>query len=343
VTRILAIADDLTGALEVGARFAGEGLASVVTTGSWREAVEPVIVLDTETRHATPVEAGRTVEERAGGWSGLVYKKTDSTLRGNIGAELRALERLYGGPIAYVPAYPELGRTVVEGVVHIDGVPLQATVFARDALNPVCDGRVGSVLDPESRCVVFDGRNSADVRAAARTILSCPEYRIIAGPGAIAGALSEELGGGPTCKQLLGIRRCLVVNGSRHEVSRRQIDTALRCGILSRDAGGAWRLFEWEIPAGKEPLDVAMETGLRVHRELDENEFDALVIFGGDTAFGVVKSLGFPTLRPLREIVPGVPASRIEGRRELLITKAGGFGPPELLANLRMGQTENGQ
>jgi len=47
-----------------------------------------------------------------------------------------------------------------------------------------------------------------------------------------------------------------------------------------------------------------------------------------------VKSLGLPPLRPLREIVPGVPVSRIDGRRELLITKAGGFGAPGLIANL---------
>jgi hypothetical protein len=52
----------------------------VVTADGRREFAEPVIVLDLET----------------------VYKKIDSTLRGNIGAELGALERIYGGPIAYV-------------------------------------------------------------------------------------------------------------------------------------------------------------------------------------------------------------------------------------------------
>lgn len=340
--RVLAIADDLTGALEVGARFAGAGLPSVVTMGPWQGCAEPVIVLDTETRHVTPEEAGRTIATRASGWSGLVYKKTDSTLRGNIGAELRELERLYGGPIAYVPAYPELGRAVVDGVVYIDGVPLHQTSFARDELNPVCDGRVRSVLDPESRCVVFDGRDSGDVRAAARTILGCPEYRIVAGPAAIAGALAAELGR-PASTPLPEIRRCLLVNGSRHEVSRRQVETALLCGVIARDVDAEWRLFEWEIPAGADPLDVAAETGRRVHRALDEHEFDALLVFGGDTAFGIVKSLGLPALRPLGEIVPGVPASRIEARGELLITKAGGFGAPGLVAALRTGQRVYGQ
>jgi uncharacterized protein YgbK (DUF1537 family) len=231
---------------------------------------------------------------------------------------------------------------VVDGVVHVDGVPLHQTAFAQDGLNPVCDGRVRSALDPQSRCVVFDGCGSADVREAARVILGSPEYRIVAGPAAIAGALAEELGG-RTSAPLPRIRSCLVVNGSRHEASRRQIETAVRSGILSRDSAATWRLFEWAIPAGADPLEVAMETGRRVHRVMDEQEFDAVMVFGGDTAFGMVKSLGLPPLRPLCEVLPGVAASTIESRRELLLTKAGGFGARGLVANLQIGLTKHGQ
>ena len=97
MTRVLAIADDLTGALEVGALFAAAGMRSVVTADYADDFDDPVIVIDTETRHSLPGEAESIVESRAGGWSSLVYKKTDSTLRGNIGSELRALHRLYGG------------------------------------------------------------------------------------------------------------------------------------------------------------------------------------------------------------------------------------------------------
>lgn len=342
MTRVLAIADDLTGALEAGARFSSAGLTSVVTVRAWQEFPDPVVVLDTETRHLSATDAGEVIEACAGGWPGLIYKKTDSTLRGNIGAELRALERLYNGPIAYVPAYPELGRTVVDGVVHVEGVPLHETPFARDALNPVRDGRVSSVLDAESRCVVFDARDSADVREAARVILQSSRYRIVAGPAAIAGALAEELGPGAR-PALPAIDRCLVVNGSRSHVSSCQIECALRCGIIARNPDAAWRLFDWEIPPDADPLQVAAETGRRVHCLLEEQPFDAVLVFGGDTAFGFLKSIGLPPLRPLCEIVPGVPASRIDGRRELLITKAGGFGAPELLANLRIICTGNGQ
>ena len=334
VTRVLAIADDLTGALEVGALFAAAGMRSVVTTGAVDALDDPVIVIDTETRHAEPGEAESIVESSAAGWRSLVYKKTDSTLRGNIGPELRALYRLYGGPIAYVPAYPEVGRTVVDGSVYVDGVPLAETAFARDSLNPVRDGRVRSLLDPACDCVVFDGRNGDDVLQAAREILSSGAFRIVAGPGAIAGALATCLGT-PTVIAWPTVRSCLVVNGSRHEVSQRQIQAALESLAICIDDGAPWQLLHREIPPAADPIQVAANRGTEVQRILAEREFDGLLVFGGDTAFGILKSLGLPHLRPVGEILPGVPVSLIEGRREVLITKAGGFGTPDLVAHIR--------
>ena len=73
---------------------------------------------------------------------------------------------------------------------------------------------------------------------------------------------------------------------------------------------------------------------------------DAILVFGGDTAFAVVAELGFPRLMPVREIVPGVPVTRIgaaqlrhvlPGReRDLfLITKAGGFGRESVVSDVR--------
>ena len=84
---ILAIADDLTGALEVGAKFAGGGYAACVTTATETVAPPdvPVLVVDTESRHLPEMDARAVVRKIAEQlrdfrpW--LVYKKTDSTLR----------------------------------------------------------------------------------------------------------------------------------------------------------------------------------------------------------------------------------------------------------------------
>src|SRR5437867_11180604 len=146
-TSVLAIADDLTGALEVGAHFAARGIEASVTTSTRRER-PAVLVIDTETRHLAPdAAAGRIHSVAAGNSSRLIYKKTDSTLRGNIGAELGALLALYpDSPLIYAPAYPAMGRTVRRGCLHVNGSPAHLTAFAGDPLNPVIDSDIARVL-----------------------------------------------------------------------------------------------------------------------------------------------------------------------------------------------------
>ena len=54
-----------------------------------------------------------------------IYKKTDSALRGNIGAELEAMMQASGEEqLPFVPAFPQIGRTTVNGTHFIEGVPV---------------------------------------------------------------------------------------------------------------------------------------------------------------------------------------------------------------------------
>jgi len=66
---------------------------------------------------------------------------------------------------------------------------------------------------------------------------------------------------------------------------------------------------------------------------------DALVVFGGDTLIGVMHALGISMLAPIEEIAPGVPisasvASGIPSKPWMIISKAGGFGPANLLIRI---------
>jgi uncharacterized protein YgbK (DUF1537 family) len=58
-----------------------------------------------------------------------------------------------------------------------------------------------------------------------------------------------------------------------------------------------------------------------------------MVVFGGDTAFALLKAMHIDIVEPIGEILPGVPVSLLPDRR-ILITKAGGFGDPDLLLQL---------
>ena len=95
---LLIIADDFTGALDTGVQFAARGARTEVVVDpqiDFSACGADVLVVDTETRHLPAADAYKAVFDlverarRAG--VRFIYKKTDSALRGNIGAELSAL------------------------------------------------------------------------------------------------------------------------------------------------------------------------------------------------------------------------------------------------------------
>ena len=103
MVELMIIADDFTGALDSGVHFAEKGIRTRVIVSmendrSWEECLlsgeTTVLVVDAETRHASPEQAGRKVSAIVsdGRKAGIpyIYKKTDSALRGNIGSELEA-------------------------------------------------------------------------------------------------------------------------------------------------------------------------------------------------------------------------------------------------------------
>ena len=145
--KLLVVADDFTGGLDTGVQFARQGIATRVVvnpdgTGDWTQTDGEVLVAVAVSRHLSPEAAYATVfrivaEARRAGIP-YVYKKTDSALRGNIGAELSATLRASGADMLFfLPAFPRLGRTTAGGRHYIDGVPVSASVFGRDPLNPV--------------------------------------------------------------------------------------------------------------------------------------------------------------------------------------------------------------
>ncbi len=152
--RVLVLADDLTGANDAGVQFASAGLRTLVRTHHRADRFPlgyPVLVVNTESRHLPPAEAAERVFASAtdGRQAGIrcFYKKTDSTLRGNIAAELQALLRATGADfIPFVPALPDLGRVTRDGIHYVHGVPIAETAFSRDPLNPVRQSRVTEVL-----------------------------------------------------------------------------------------------------------------------------------------------------------------------------------------------------
>jgi uncharacterized protein YgbK (DUF1537 family) len=134
--RWLILADDLTGAADCAIAFARRGLDAVVTWGADTRIDSPVLSVDVDSRRHPPVEAvRRQLAAQAARWRPPIrlYKKIDSTLRGQpaaeLAAQLQALASAHGRPpLAIVaPAFPAVGRTTLGGQVLVDGAKLETT------------------------------------------------------------------------------------------------------------------------------------------------------------------------------------------------------------------------
>ncbi|WP_321815375.1 MULTISPECIES: four-carbon acid sugar kinase family protein [unclassified Paraburkholderia] len=127
--KLLIIADDLSGAADCAIGFANAGHRTVVTLDEAQAAHDAdVIAADTDTRRLAPADAAaRTAHASAAlGRERRLYKKIDSTLRGNWAAEVAALQKQAGLAIV-APAFPATGRTVRGGALLVHGVPLDQT------------------------------------------------------------------------------------------------------------------------------------------------------------------------------------------------------------------------
>ena len=224
------LADDLTGACDVGAEFLPAPGGVVVQPALETREPAPrgaMCVRNTQSRTLAPADAARRVAAALAdvgpGWAGLVLKKIDTGLRGPLGAEVDAAMDALGVDEAFVlPAIPEVGRTTLAGRQMIGGVPVDETAFARDPHHPIRDASVPAALAATGRrpaavidiaavrgdlaaavergraagagVLVCDAETDADLKRAVRTLLLRGRPLLLVGSTGLACALRRVLG-----------------------------------------------------------------------------------------------------------------------------------------------------
>lgn len=127
-TTLLIMADDLTGTADSAVACSSAGLTTRVLLSATSRHPTRVVAIDTDSRGCTPAQAARRNRECLEHWRDChdhLYKKMDSTLRGNVAAELAALIPLAGMAIV-APAFPATGRTTRQGRQYLDDRPVEA-------------------------------------------------------------------------------------------------------------------------------------------------------------------------------------------------------------------------
>ena len=284
--QILMIADDFTGALDTGVQLASTGAKTRVIASSSADLRESghgaeVLVVDAETRHLPPERAFEVVAgiTRQAIRLGIphIYKKTDSALRGNIGAELEAMMRASGEEqLPFVPAFPQIGRTTAGGVHYIDGVPVSESVFGRDPFEPVRHSEIRELIACQSRLpvhtaapgqrpkgdqrgiLVYDAQRVEDLEATGRMLAETGKVRILAGCAGFGAILPGLLGIGNgslvSCPPLSG--RLLVVSGSVNPITLAKLDRAEQAGFLRYRLGPEQKLEAGYWGSGRGAADL---------------------------------------------------------------------------------------
>ena len=133
---MLIIADDLSGAADCGVACVSHGLSAVVSLGNTDDEFDAdVLSVDSDTRYLEPEKAAEETAAIVRRFAGnhLLFRKLDSTLRGNVAAELAATlevrRELTGERVVAVlaPAFPAHGRTTRNGRQLLHGKPIEET------------------------------------------------------------------------------------------------------------------------------------------------------------------------------------------------------------------------
>ena len=295
--RIVIIADDLTGAADTGVQFCPFyddtillsylqlSNTTTLTPGS-------ALALYTKSRALESKAAQKRLLSVARGLSEFkpfqIYKKMDSCLRGNSGAETEALMDELAYDASFIaPAFPEMGRTTVNGNHLVHGIPVGQTEISRDPVTPVIESDLCHLIQGQSRYpvghiplnllegeeaaladeiehqirggirhIVFDATRREHLDRVARLIYSCSHRILPVGSAGLAAGLSS-LFSPRSIPKTKGhhdseVGNHLLVSGTKSEVTRRQIDTLMA-------------IYPYE--------EIALDPGMLI----DEKERDALL------------------------------------------------------------------
>lgn len=261
--RVGIIADDYTGAADTGVQFSKKRLKTSIVHDlkQIEETAErvDVLVFDTESRGDPKEVAYKKValaaEEFKKTGVEILYKKIDSTLRGNLGVELdAAIDTLNVSAVILCPAYPKNGRITVGGF-HLNNQSLiEDTEVAKDPESPVRQSHIPTLIQNQSekkvslvdiatvslgmekvkrevvrqlkegnQIIVVDAISQRDLKTIAQAIASLDQPVLVCGSGGLAEELPDAFGLGEDREEFV-----VVIAGSVSEVTAQQIRIAAK-------------------------------------------------------------------------------------------------------------------
>lgn len=358
---VLVIADDLTGAAEIGGIALRYGLSVEIVHTLAAPITKDVRILNTNTRSLKIGESLTHLktlfsEDPLGEWD-WIYLKFDSALRGHIKEEISFYRKIFQkGNVVFCPVNPALRRVIKDGLYWIDGKPIAETDFARDPEFPIVKSEVLEILDADS-WQLMEGvemrptTQSPYIVAAVKDEEGLHKWSSTASPfGLYAGAaaffdalLRQRIKKQPVTEgsEPLLQRPVLYVCGSNHENSIKRIasvdaDKVVYWSHIGKESVVADDIRRKMDRYGEVVLAVASTVSYdaQVVREhiaqvlaifCQKFVLRELIIEGGATARAILEVLGIDTLLPVWEYRQGVIRNHVPKATLVVTLKPGSY------------------
>ena len=343
---MIVIADDITGAAEIAGIASEQGFpvqllcAGGDAVGCDVVATSGVTVIATDTRSMSEDEAVAETRRIASSFlishsSFLIFKKTDSALRGHVVAELKALMAATGYKRAvYLPANPSKGRIIRQGVYYIKEVrevPIAETAFSYDPEFPATTSLLEERF-PDARkngIVMPDAESEEDIRSVVaqyndgKTLFAGAADLFYAVLQTHLRPLHDREGSEyPQDKKA----SMLILCGSTQS---KPLDLGIPIAPMPREVyDGSNDIDLWDCQVydtvhsliltmpfthrtGKEAAThLRMVMARKVKALVERHRPQSLIIEGGATAWATLQMLGWQQFDEVRQIAPGVVQMR---------------------------------
>ncbi|MFI5159203.1 MAG: four-carbon acid sugar kinase family protein [Sphingobacteriales bacterium] len=268
---IVVIADDLTGAAELGGLGLRYGLTIEIVTTINKASKADLLIIATDTRSMSEANALQVMESVTASIKNIdpeiIFKKVDSVLRGYVVSEINVhLQQLGLEKALLVPANPAFGRTLTNGKYFINNELIHLTSFAHDPEFPVTSSEVHHMLRvdkddlfiakcdaeiPEQGITVGESLTPDDLR---QWINKADKNTLLAGGAGLFISLLESLRQKTEAgKYSTEVETpALFVCGSTYDKSRRSIKKIL-------DSGGPVSYMPLDIVLSVNPSDALFD------------------------------------------------------------------------------------
>lgn len=335
---MIVIADDITGAAEIaGIAFAcGAEVRLICGCDNATLSTDITTVIATDTRSMSEEEAAAETKRISAAFGSpegkeVVFKKTDSALRGHVVAELTALMEVTGYKRAvYLPTNPSKGRVIRNGIYYINNIPIHETDFSFD---PEFPARTSVLRErfpnaEEKGIIMPDAENEEDIRNIiaeyddGKTIFAGAADLFSAMIGMGCGRLKE-----PIAKRPIPIiqnkNSTLILCGSTQS---KTLDLGIPVAPMPQEIyDGSDDLSLWDTTAYEQEQHSLILSIPHTHRTgkevavhlrsvmaekarqlVVEHCHDQLIIEGGATAWATLQALGWTEFTITSQLAPGV-------------------------------------